>query len=274
VFRAAWEYDAKKGRFKLTNAFADRVAIVTGSGHGIGRATALALAAEGATVIIATRTESQGREVLAAIEAGGGKAAFRRIDVGDHLATRAMIDEVAGAHGRLDIVVHAAAAYDSGRIEDTSLEGLETVLNVNVKACFTLAGAALPHMRKGGGGRFIVISSVTGPLVAMPGSAFYATSKAALTGFIRTAAMEFAPDKVTVNGVEPGLIDTPGLADFVAQYGRKAICEYIPLGRLGDPREIAAVVRFLASDDASFVTGETIVVDGGGRLPESPLVIR
>jgi 3-oxoacyl-[acyl-carrier protein] reductase len=258
----------------LSRAFDGKVAIITGSGHGIGRATAIALAAEGATVVIATRTESQGHEVLATIESAGGRALFRRIDLGDHLETRAMVDEVAGACGRLDIVVHAAAAYDGGRIEGTSLEGLETVLNVNVKACFTLASAALPHMRGGGRGRFIVISSVTGPRVAMPGSAFYATSKAALTGFIRTAAMEFAPDKVTVNGVEPGLIDTPGLADFVARYGEKAISDFIPMGRLGDPREVAAVVRFLASDDASYVTGETIVVDGGGRLPESPLVIR
>lgn len=258
----------------MGRAFAGKVAIITGSGHGIGRASALALAGEGATVIIATRTESQGHEVLAAIESSGGKALFRRIDVADHLETRAMVDEVASRCGRLDIVVHAAAAYDGGRIEVTSLEGLETVLNVNVKACFTLAAAALPHMRGGGRGRFIVISSVTGPRVAMPGSAFYATSKAALTGFIRTAAMEFAADNVTVNGVEPGLIDTPGLADFVGQYGREAISGYIPAGRLGRPEEVAAVVRFLASDDASYVTGETIVVDGGGRLPESPLVIR
>lgn len=259
---------------RLSGSFQDKVAIVTGSGHGIGRATALALAAEGAIVIIATRTESQGREALAAIEAAGGRAAFRRIDVADHADIRAMIDEAAGRHGRLDIVVHAAAAYDGGRIETTGLEGLETVLNLNVKACFTLAAAALPHMRKVGGGRFIVISSVTGPRVAMPGSAFYATSKAALTGFIRTAAMEFAADQVTVNGVEPGLIDTPGLADFVAKHGREAISAYIPSGRLGRPEEVAAVVKFLASDDASYVTGETIVVDGGGRLPESPLVVR
>lgn len=258
----------------MSRGFSDKVAIVTGSGHGIGRATALALAREGTTVVIATRTESQGREVLAAIESNGGKALFRRIDAGDHIETRAMVDEVASIYGRLDIVVHAAAAYDGGRIEITSLEGLENVLNVNVKACFTLAAAAMPYMRRAGQGRFIVISSVTGPRVAMPGSAFYATSKAALTGFIRTAALEFAADNVTVNGVEPGFIDTPGLAEFVAQYGKDAISGFIPAGRLGRPEEVAAVVRFLASDDASYVTGETIVVDGGGRLPESPLVIR
>ncbi len=252
---------------------AGKVAIVTGSGQGIGRATAIAFAREGATVIIATRTASHGEETLARITEAGGKALLRTIDVGDHAAARAMVDEVAATCGRLDIVVHNAAAFGRMRVEEADMETLDRLFNVNVKACFTLSAAALPHMRKQGGGRFIVTSSVTGPKVTMPGSGAYATSKAAVTGFVHTAALEFAADNVTVNAIEPGYIDTPALQGLTARYGRARIEGYIPAKRLGTPEEIAGPMLFLASDDSSYVTGETIVVDGGARLPESPVFI-
>lgn len=252
---------------------AGRVAIVTGSGQGIGRATAIAFANEGATVIVATRTASHGEETLALIAAAGGKALFRQIDVGDHAASRALVDEVAATCGRLDIVVHNAAAFGRKRIEEMDEATLDLLFNVNVKACFTLAAAALPHMRKQGGGRFIVTSSVTGPKVTMPGSGAYAASKAAVTGFVHTAALEFAADNVTVNAIEPGYIDTPALKGLTARYGRAKMESFIPAKRLGRPDEIAGPMVFLASDEASYITGETIVVDGGARLPESPVFI-
>ncbi len=255
----------------MATRLANKVAIVTGAGQGIGRATAIAFAREGATVIVATRTESHGRETLALIEAAGGRALFRQIDIGDHKASRAMVDEVASTCGRLDIVVHNAAAFGRMLVAEMDEATLDLLFNVNVKACFTLAGAALPHMRKQGGGRFIVTSSVTGPKVSMPGSGAYATSKAAITGFIHTAAIEFAADNVTVNAVEPGYIDTQALTGLKARYGEDRIAHFIPAKRLGRPEEIAGPMLFLASDDASYVTGETIVVDGGARLPESPV---
>jgi 3-oxoacyl-[acyl-carrier protein] reductase len=250
---------------------AGRVAIITGSGQGIGRAAALAFAAEGATVVIATRTASHGEETLALVTAAGGKAIFRQVDIADHDATRAMVDEAAAALGRLDIMVHNAAAFGRSTVEAMDQATLDRLFNVNVKACFTLTQASLPHMRKLGGGRIIITSSVTGPKVSMPGSGAYATSKAAVTGFIHTAAIELAADNITVNGVEPGYIDTPGLAGLKARHGEANISRFIPAKRLGRPEEIAGPMVFLASDDASYITGETIVVDGGARLPESPV---
>ena len=250
---------------------AGKVAIVTGSGQGIGRATAIAFAAEGATVAIATRTRSHGEETLALIAAAGGKAILRVVDLADHAAARAMVGEVAATCGRLDIMVHNAAAFGRRTIEEMDEALLDLLFNLNVKACFTLTQAALPHMRKQGGGRIIITSSVTGPKVSMPGSGAYATSKAAVTGFIHTAAIELAADNITVNAIEPGYIDTPALAGLKTRYGADNIARYIPARRLGRPEEIAGAMLFLASDDSSYVTGETIVVDGGARLPESPV---
>jgi 3-oxoacyl-[acyl-carrier protein] reductase len=255
----------------MTARLASKVAIITGSGQGIGRATAIAFAAEGATVIVATRTAAHGQETLRRITAADGNALLRRVDIGDHEATRALVDEIAATCGRLDIIVHNAAAFGRKTIEEMDHETLDRLFNVNVKACFTLAQAALPHMRKQGGGRFLVTSSVTGPKVSMPGSGAYATSKAAVTGFIHTAAIELAADNITVNAIEPGYIDTPGLAGLKARFGEDRIAHFIPARRLGRPEEIAGPMVFLASDEASYITGETIVVDGGARLPESPV---
>ena len=255
----------------MGHRLAGKVAIVTGSGQGIGRAVAIAFANEGATVVIATRTPEHGEETLRLITATGGKAIFRAVDIADHAATRAMVAEAAATCGRLDIMVHNAAAFGRATIEEMDHDTLDRLFNVNVKACFTLTQAALPHMRKQGGGRIIITSSVTGPKVSMPGSGAYATSKAAVTGFIHTAAIELAADNITVNGVEPGYIDTPGLAGLKARWGEARIAHFIPAKRLGRPEEIAGPMVFLASEDASYVTGETIVVDGGARLPESPV---
>jgi 3-oxoacyl-[acyl-carrier protein] reductase len=250
---------------------AGKVAIVTGAGSGIGRATAVAFAREGARVVVATRTEAHGAETLSLIEAAGGQGLLRTVDIADHTAARAMVGEAAATCGRLDIMVHNAAAFGRASVEEMDLDTLDRLFNLNVKACFTLTQASLPHMRKAGGGRIIITSSVTGPKVSMPGSGAYATSKAAVTGFVHTAAIELAADNITVNAIEPGYIDTPALAGLKSRYGADNIARAIPARRLGRPEEIAGAMLFLASDDSSYVTGEFIVVDGGARLPESPV---
>jgi 3-oxoacyl-[acyl-carrier protein] reductase len=251
----------------------DKVAIFTGSGQGIGRGIAEVFAREGAKVVVATRTPAHGQETVQSIAKAGGAAELWAIDMADAAAATKLVDDVAKKFCRLDIVVHNAATFARHRVAEMDFDALDRVLNVNLKACFVLARAALPHMRKGGGGRFLVTSSVTGPKVSMPGSGAYSASKAGVTGFVHAAAIELAADNVTVNAVEPGYIDTPGLAGLKKRHGEENITRYIPAKKLGRPEDIAYAMLFLASDEASYITGETIVVDGGARLPESPVWI-
>ena len=247
-----------------------KVAIVTGGGRGIGSATAQVLAAEGAHVVVATRTAGPGQDTVDAIAAAGGKAELLVIDMADKERVFAMVDGVAARHGRLDIVVHNAAVMGRHMVTERDDTLLDAMLAVNVKACFWLA-AAVPHMRRGGRGRLLITSSVTGPRVTMPGSGGYSTTKGAVNGFIKAAALELAADNITVNGVEPGYIDTPGLARMKARHGAERIAHFIPAQRLGAPLDVAHAMLYLASDEAGFVTGQTIIVDGGAMLPESPV---
>ena len=248
-----------------------KIAIVTGGGKGIGSATAQVMAAEGALVVVATRTAAPGQATVDAIVAAGGRAELLVIDMADKAGVFAMVDDVAARHGRLDIVVHNAAVMGRHAVTDRDDAVLDAMLTVNVKACFWLSAAAQPHMKKGGGGRLLITSSVTGPRVTMPGSGAYSASKGAVNGFIRAAALELAADGITVNGVEPGYIDTPGLSRMKARYGAERIGHFIPTGALGDPADVAHAMLFLASDQAKFVTGQTIIVDGGAMLAESPV---
>ncbi len=248
-----------------------RVAIVTGGGKGIGAATAQVLAAEGALVVVATRTEAPGQATVDAILAAGGRAELLVIDMADKAGVFAMVDDVAARHGRLDIVVHNAAVMGRHAVTEHDDTLLDAMLTVNVKACFWLSAAATPHMKAGGGGRLLITSSVTGPRVTMPGSGAYSATKGAVNGFIRAAALELAEFGITVNGVEPGYIDTPGLSRMKARYGAERIGHFIPAGKLGDPEDVAHAFLYLASDAAKFVTGTTIIVDGGAMLAESPV---
>ncbi len=249
----------------------DKVAIVTGGGRGIGSAIAQVFAAEGAMVVVATRTEAPGQETVDAIREAGGQAVLMQIDMAEKDAVFALVDDIAARFGRLDIVVHNAAAMGRHMVTERDDTLLDAMLAVNVKACFWLAAAAAPHMRRGGGGRLLITSSVTGPRVTMPGSGAYSTTKGAVNGFIRAAALELAEAGITVNGVEPGYIDTPGLSRMKARHGAERIAHFIPAKRLGAPVDVAHAMLYLASDEASFVTGQTIAVDGGAMLPESPV---
>jgi 3-oxoacyl-[acyl-carrier protein] reductase len=252
---------------------AGRVALVTGGGQGIGEAIARRFAEAGASVLIATRTEEKAQSVTHDIVARGGTASAVRADVGRREeVVRAVADAVA-RYGRLNIVVHNAGLYLYRPIQQLTEDELERSLAVNLKAGFWLIQAALPHLRKEGGGRILFTSSVTGPNVAMPGTAHYAASKSGLNGLIRTAALEFARDNITVNGVEPGFILTPATATLGTEHELAQMAKSIPVGTLGDPIDVANAMLFLASDEARYVTGQTIVVDGGSTLPESSVVL-
>jgi len=251
----------------------DKVAIVTGAGQGIGEAIARRFAQAGAKVLIATRTATNGQAVADSIVAQGGTARLLQVDIGSHAAVNRTVAHAVETYGRLDIVVHNAAVYPVLPIEQLSDDDLDRTLAVNLKAGFWLIQAALPHLRRQGGGRFLFTSSVTGPNVAMPGTAHYGASKGGMNALIRTAALEFARDNITVNGIEPGYILTPAMAALGSEEEIAQMARCIPLGKLGAPMDIANAMLFLASDAAAYITGQTIVVDGGSTLPESPIVL-
>ncbi len=255
----------------MSTTLDNKVAIVTGGGQGIGAGIARVFAAHGAKVMVATRTASHGEKVVAEIEAGGGTARLMSVDIGDGASVQAVVAGTAEAFGGVDIMVHNAASFLGGLVEETSEEDLETVLSVNLKACFRLSKACIPLMRQRGGGRLLFTSSVTGPRVAMPGTSYYAASKGGMNAFIRTAALELAAEKITVNGVEPGYIRTAAMEILADEDGMAQMAKYIPAGYIGDPEDIAYAMLYFASDQARYVTGQTLCVDGGSTLPESPV---
>lgn len=253
---------------------AGKVAIVTGGGQGIGRGITEVFAREGAKVMIATRTASHGEETLRLVRKAGGTAELCTADIGSKEEVERVVAETVRAFGQVDIMVHNAGSFLGGPVEQYSEADLETVLAVNLKACFRLSAACIPQMRKRGAGRLLFTSSVTGPRVAMPGTSYYAASKGGINAFIRTAAVELARDRITANGVEPGYIRTAAMELLASEEGMKEMAKYIPMGYIGDPKDIAYAMLYLASDEARYVTGQTICVDGGSTLPESPVFLQ
>ncbi|MEQ8262756.1 SDR family oxidoreductase [Pseudohaliea sp.] len=250
--------------------FSDKVVLVTGTGQGIGRAIAERFSALGAKVFTVSRTASSGQQTVDLIRQAGGEAVFHQADLQHREYVEQSVKAAVAEYGALDVVVHNAAVFPFVGIEELSEEDLEQTLAVNLKAAFWFAQVSIPFLRQSEYGRLLFTSSVTGPRVSMPGLSHYAASKAGLNGFIRSAALEFAKFGVTVNGVEPGLIKTPAMANLGDESNTERMRANIPLKRLGEPGEIAAAMTYLATREAGFVTGQTIVVDGGALLPENP----
>jgi 3-oxoacyl-[acyl-carrier protein] reductase len=247
----------------MSGRLAGRVALVIGGARGIGAGIAERFVDEGAQIVIADNRGDDGRETACRL---GGR--FIAIDVSKLEDNLAAVAEAATGYGGLDILVQNAGIYPWTLIEDTSPEEWDAVLAVNLKGTFLSARAALPAMKSRGGGRMIFTSSITGPRVTSPGHGHYSASKAGINGFIKSAALEFSGYNITVNGIEPGNILTDGMKEHRSAAFIKMMEEGVPLGRLGTPRDIANAALFLASDDASYITGTTIIVDGGQTLPE------
>lgn len=252
----------------MSKTFSGQSVVVTGAASGIGAAIAQRFAAAGAALLIADRDGAGAERVAAVLRAGGASASALAVDLADSAASHSIIAAARSQHGGVDVVVHNAALFPLTAFGAIDSALLQRTFAVNVWAAFHLLQAALPDFRQRGGGRMLVTSSVTGPRVAYPGLAHYAASKAAVNGFIRAAALEVAGDGVTVNGVEPGMIQTPAQANLGDASLSERMRQRIPLGRLGTPDDIAGAMLFLASPDAAYITGQTIIVDGGALLPE------
>jgi 3-oxoacyl-[acyl-carrier protein] reductase len=244
-------------------SLAGRVAFVTGASRGIGRAIATRLSARGAVVIAAARADNA-QETVAAIHAAGGQAEAVTLDVTDAAAADAAIASALSRHGRIDILVNNAGITRDQLMLRMKREDWEAVIATNLTSAYTLTQAVLKPMIRQRSGRIICISSVVGQS-GNPGQANYAASKAGLIGFAKSVALEVASRHITVNVVAPGMIETD-MTSVIAEKAREALIGRIPLGRLGSPDEVAAAVCFLASDEAAYITGQVLAVNGGMYL--------
>lgn len=245
----------------------NRVAIVIGAARGIGFGIAKRFIEEGASVLIADQSAEEGARAAERLSARG-EADFIAADIGSPDGAEAIAAAAIGRFGRIEILVQNAGIFPWTMIEGITVEEWDRVLAVNLRGTFLAARACLPEMKGRRYGRMVFTSSITGPRVTSPGHGHYSASKAGINGFIRAAAIEFAPYGITVNGVEPGNIMTEGVVAARSPEFIRSMEEMIPLGRLGTPRDVANAVLFLASDEAEYITGTTIVIDGGQTLPE------
>lgn len=242
--------------------------IVTGASKGIGKGIARVFASKGGKVMVVARHEDAGKRTVDEITSAGGTAAFCQGDVTSWESMQAMAQTAVDTHGGIDILCANAGIFPNVQLTEMSSEDWDEVLGTNLKGTFLSVKACLPHLPKGGGGRIVLTSSITGPITGDPGWTHYGASKSGQLGFMRTAAIELAPHKITINAVMPGNIATEGLDGLGQDYLDKMI-ESIPLKKLGSVEDIAYAALFFASEEAGFITGQTMVIDGGQVLPES-----
>ncbi len=242
-------------------SLAGKVAIVTGAAQGIGRAIAETLARDGADIVVADLDPGRSQETVAAVERLGRRALNVKVNVAEFNDVKAMVDQALKDWGKVDILVNNAGITRDGLLLRMKEEDWNLVLQVNLNGTFHCTKAVLQPMTKQRYGRIVNIASIVG-VMGNAGQANYAASKAAVIGFTKTVAREYAGRNVTVNAVAPGFIDTAMTQGLPADV-KETLQKQIPLGRLGRPDDIAAAVRFLVSDEASYITGHVLHVNGG-----------
>lgn len=245
-----------------------RSIVVTGASKGIGRAIARACARNGAKVLVVARTADAAAAVCDTIIAEGGTARPQGADVRDPTAMEAMADYAVREFGGIDACIANAGIYPTASLDDMTVADWDDMMAVNLRGMFLAVKACLPHLKLSEQGRIVLMSSITGPITGNPGDAHYGATKAGMLGFARSAALELAPFGVTVNCILPGNIRTEGLDDLGEEYLSRMRAS-VPLGDLGDPDDIAAAGLFLLSREARYITGQTLIVDGGQTLPEA-----
>ena len=249
----------------MSDSLKGRSVVVTGGSKGIGKGIARVFANAGAKVMIAARHLDQAE--AAAKEIGGGASAFAA-DVTKLADMEAMGKAANDRHGGLDVLCANAGIFPPAKLEEMSSEQWDEVLDTNLKGTFHAVRACVPYLKKSNQGRIIITSSITGPITGFPGWTHYGATKAGQLGFMRTACIELAKHGITVNAVMPGNIITEGLAGLGEDY-LKTMAASIPLKRLGTVEDIGYAALYFASREASYVTGQSIIVDGGQILPES-----
>jgi 3-oxoacyl-[acyl-carrier protein] reductase len=256
----------------MFNSLQGRSAVVTGGSKGIGRGIAETLAAAGINVLVTARNQTDVDATVAGLAGLPGRVSGLCADVSDPEDCRRAVATAVERHGGLDIMCANAGIFPSGRIEELTSEDIDQVLAVNFKGTVFMVQAAIPALTASGHGRVIITSSITGPITGYPGWSHYGASKAAQLGFLRTAAMELAPKRITINAVLPGNIITEGLIGMGQEY-MDQMASAVPAGRLGSVADIGNAALFFATDEAAYITGQSLVIDGGQILPESHMAI-
>jgi len=239
-----------------------KVALVTGSARGIGRSIAELFCAEGATVVVNdVGSDAGARETLAALEAAGGKGSVEMFDVSDAAQVDAGVKSILAVHGRIDVLVNNAGITRDNLLLRMSEEEFDAVLRVNLKGTYLLTKTVTRHMMKQRTGKVVNISSVVG-MMGNAGQSNYAAAKAGIIGFTKATARELASRNITVNAIAPGFIQT-AMTAALPEAVQKAFLAQIPLGRFAEPREVAELALFLASDASSYITGQVVGINGG-----------
>ena len=244
--------------------------IVTGGSAGIGKGIARVFAKHGAKVLVVARGLEAAEAAAREISAARGTASAFSADVTKWGDMEAMAGAAAERHGGIDVLCANAGVFPRAKLQDMTTEQWDEVLGINLKGCFLSIKACVPHLRASGEGRIILTSSITGPLTGYPGWTHYGASKSGQLGFMRTAAIELAEDEITINAVLPGNIRTEGLVELGEDY-LGTMAASIPLKKLGVVEDIGNAALFFASKEAAYITGQSIVVDGGQTLPEFDL---
>ncbi|PTH58249.1 3-oxoacyl-ACP reductase FabG [Staphylococcus agnetis] len=246
----------------------EHIALVTGGANGIGKGIAEALAKAGATVIIGDIDEINGQQTAQAIQ-----GQFYKLDVTNKKNIDAVVEAIVAEHGKIDVLASNTGVYPQIEIEELTEADWDNIQNINLKGTFLVTQAVLKQMKQQNYGRVILTSSVTGPITGYPGWAHYGATKAGQLGYMRSAALEYAKYGITINAVQPGNVLTEGLKAQGEAYleGTRNI---IPTHELGEPADIGYAVAFFAAPEAKFITGQSLVIDGGQILPEEPDAIK
>lgn len=256
----------------MLTSIAGRSVIVTGASKGIGKGIARVFAAKGARVLVVAREAAQAQKTAQEITAAGGTASAFAADVCRAEDMERMAAAALERHGGIDVLCANAGIFPAAKLKDMTEADWDAVLGTNLKGLFLSTRACLPAMKSRGKGRIVITSSITGPITGYPGWTHYGASKAGQLGWMRTACIELAPYHITVNAVMPGNIMTEGLDGMGQDYLDKMSAS-VPQRRLGSVEDIAHAALFFASEEAAYVTGQTLVVDGGQVLPESLMAL-